>query len=167
MARAPREDGQVSCLSASARVATLPDRPKKKFNQPTYQEVFERARREYPNQPFETWFGILPDEDHAPDAIISIKQIQRAVVARFPSVSRADICSARRTHEVVKPRQIAMYIAKVLTLKSLPEIGRMFGGRDHTTVLHAFRKMERLIRTHPALAQDIGEIINDLGCRDI
>jgi chromosomal replication initiator protein len=56
---------------------------------------------------------------------------------------------------VVRPRQVAMYLAKTLTLRSLPEIGRRFGGRDHTTVLHAVRKIENLVSTDSALADEI------------
>jgi chromosomal replication initiator protein len=56
---------------------------------------------------------------------------------------------------VVRPRQIAMYLAKALTLRSLPEIGRRFGGRDHTTVLHAVRKIETLAGSDSALAEEI------------
>jgi chromosomal replication initiator protein len=56
---------------------------------------------------------------------------------------------------VVRPRQVAMYLAKTLTLRSLPEIGRRFGGRDHTTVLHAVRKIENLVSTDSALAEEI------------
>jgi len=77
------------------------------------------------------------------------------VVAKHYNVTRADILSQRRTANVVKPRQIAMYLAKVLTLRSLPEIGRRFGGRDHTTVLHAVRKIDTLIATDRALAEEI------------
>ncbi len=77
------------------------------------------------------------------------------IVAKHYNVTRADILSQRRTANVVKPRQIAMYLAKVLTLRSLPEIGRRFGGRDHTTVLHAVRKIERLLPTDRALADEI------------
>ncbi|MFZ3335664.1 MAG: helix-turn-helix domain-containing protein, partial [Xanthobacteraceae bacterium] len=56
---------------------------------------------------------------------------------------------------VVRPRQVAMYLAKVLTLRSLPEIGRRFGGRDHTTVLHAVRKIENLAGNDSAFAEEI------------
>lgn len=63
-------------------------------------------------------------------------------VSRHYNVSRADILSARRTRTIVRPRQIAMYLAKTMTPRSLPEIGRRFGNRDHTTVLHAVRKIE-------------------------
>ena len=56
---------------------------------------------------------------------------------------------------MVRPRQIAMYLAKTLTLRSLPEIGRRFGGRDHTTVLHAVRKIEGLVGSDTALSDEI------------
>jgi chromosomal replication initiator protein len=85
---------------------------------------------------------------------VRIEDIQR-VVARQYNVSRADLLSSRRTANVVRPRQVAMYLAKVLTLRSLPEIGRRFGGRDHTTVLHAVRKIENLAGTDAALAEEI------------
>ena len=85
---------------------------------------------------------------------VRIEDIQR-VVARQYNVSRADLLSSRRTANVVRPRQVAMYLAKVLTLRSLPEIGRRFGGRDHTTVLHAVRKIENLAGNDSALADEI------------
>jgi chromosomal replication initiator protein len=85
---------------------------------------------------------------------VRIEDIQR-VVARQYNVSRADLLSSRRTANVVRPRQVAMYLAKVLTLRSLPEIGRRFGGRDHTTVLHAVRKIEGLVGSDGALAEEI------------
>ena len=71
------------------------------------------------------------------------------------NVSRADILSSRRTANVVRPRQIAMYLSKMMTLRSLPEIGRRFGGRDHTTVLHAVRKIEALALKDHALSEEI------------
>lgn len=85
---------------------------------------------------------------------VKIEDIQR-IVARQYNVSRADLLSARRTANVVRPRQVAMYLAKTLTLRSLPEIGRRFGGRDHTTVLHAVRKIENLVGSDNALAEEI------------
>jgi len=85
---------------------------------------------------------------------VKIEDIQKLVATHF-NVSRADILSSRRTANVVRPRQIAMYLAKVLTLRSLPEIGRRFGGRDHTTVLHAVRKIEALSGTDGTLHEEI------------
>jgi chromosomal replication initiator protein len=85
---------------------------------------------------------------------VKIEDIQR-IVARQYNVSRADLLSSRRTANVVRPRQVAMYLAKTLTLRSLPEIGRRFGGRDHTTVLHAVRKIENLVGSDAMLADEI------------
>jgi chromosomal replication initiator protein len=85
---------------------------------------------------------------------VKIEDIQR-IVARQYNVSRADLLSSRRTANVVRPRQVAMYLAKTLTLRSLPEIGRRFGGRDHTTVLHAVRKIENLVNNDTTLAEEI------------
>jgi chromosomal replication initiator protein len=91
---------------------------------------------------------------------VKIEDIQRTVARQY-NVSRSDLLSSRRTANVVRPRQIAMYLAKTLTLRSLPEIGRRFGGRDHTTVLHAVRKIEGLVDTDSALAEEI-EILKRL-----
>ena len=85
---------------------------------------------------------------------IRIEDIQR-VVARHYNVTKHDLLSSRRTRTVVKPRQIAMYLAKTMTPRSLPEIGRRFGGRDHTTVLHAVRKIEGLTGEDTKLAQEV------------
>jgi chromosomal replication initiator protein len=88
---------------------------------------------------------------------VKIEDIQKLVASHY-SVSRADILSSRRTAVVVKPRQVAMFLAKTLTMRSLPEIGRRFGGRDHTTVLHAVRKIDGLSQTDGTL-RDVLEIL--------
>src|SRR3977135_2816439 len=88
---------------------------------------------------------------------IKIEDIQR-VVARQYNVSRSDLLSSRRTANVVRPGQVAVYLAKTLTLRSLPEIGRRFGGRDHTTVLHAVRKIEALVAKDVALSEVVGSL---------
>ena len=85
---------------------------------------------------------------------VKIEDIQKLVASRY-NVSRSDILSERRTAAVVRPRQIAMYLSKVLTLRSLPEIGRRFGGRDHTTVLHAVRKIEKAFGEDHALSDEV------------
>ncbi|GHA22807.1 chromosomal replication initiator protein DnaA [Devosia pacifica] len=77
------------------------------------------------------------------------------MVSRHYKVPRTELLSARRSRDVVRPRQIAMYLAKILTARSLPEIGRRFGGRDHTTVLHSVRKVEQLMRDDSELCQEI------------
>ncbi|MCD7058526.1 chromosomal replication initiator protein DnaA [Pelagibacterium xiamenense] len=85
---------------------------------------------------------------------VRIEDILR-IVARHYNVRRTDLLSSRRSRDVVRPRQIAMYLAKALTSRSLPEIGRRFGGRDHTTVLHSVRKVEQLMRDDGDLTQEI------------
>ncbi len=85
---------------------------------------------------------------------IRIEDIQKVVASHY-NVSKQDLLSARRTRAIVRPRQIAMYLAKTMTPRSFPEIGKRFGGRDHTTVLHAVRKVEELAAADEALAQEI------------
>ncbi|WP_377297593.1 chromosomal replication initiator protein DnaA [Rhizobium sp. SGZ-381] len=85
---------------------------------------------------------------------VRIEDIQR-IVARHYNVSRQELVSNRRTRVIVKPRQIAMYLSKTLTPRSFPEIGRRFGGRDHTTVLHAVRKIEDLISGDSKLSHEV------------
>ncbi len=85
---------------------------------------------------------------------VRIEDILRTV-SRHYKVPRNELLSARRSRDVVRPRQIAMYLAKALTQRSLPEIGRRFGGRDHTTVLHSVRKVEQMIKDDLELGQEI------------
>ncbi|GMG82206.1 chromosomal replication initiator protein DnaA [Paralimibaculum aggregatum] len=85
---------------------------------------------------------------------VSIDDIKRKVCDHY-RLRMSDIVSARRARAVARPRQVAMFLAKQLTTKSLPEIGRGFGGRDHTTVIHAVKKIEELKATDPQLAEDI------------
>jgi chromosomal replication initiator protein len=116
-------------------------------NQPVTLEMAEREVRDL----------IRPQEPKR----IKIEDIQR-VVARQYNVSRSDLLSSRRTANVVRPRQVAMYLAKTLTLRSLPEIGRRFGGRDHTTVLHAVRKIEALVSKDIALSEEVESLKRQL-----
>ncbi len=85
---------------------------------------------------------------------IKVEEIQQVVCKHF-SVTKADLLSSCRARTLVRPRQIAMYIAKVMTGRSLPEIGRRFGNRDHTTVLHAVRKIESMVKHDTVLAQEV------------
>ncbi len=89
---------------------------------------------------------------------IKIEDILK-VVGRHYNVAKADLLSPRRARTVVLPRQIGMYLAKKLTSRSLPEIGRRFGGRDHSTVLHAVRKIEDQIKADDKLAKDVAILI--------
>ena len=87
---------------------------------------------------------ILKDLLNNMQSVISIEDIQKIVVSYY-NLSMTDFLSARRSRHIARPRQIAMYLSKKLTTKSLPEIGRKFTGRDHTTVIHAIKKIEELM----------------------
>jgi chromosomal replication initiator protein len=97
---------------------------------------------------------VLHDLLRANDRRVTIDEIQKRVAEHF-NIRLADMHSARRARAVARPRQVAMYLCKQLTPRSLPEIGRKFGGRDHTTVMHAVRKVEELQTEDRALAEDI------------
>ncbi len=101
---------------------------------------------------------VLQDLLRANDQRVNIDDIQRTV-ARHYNIKVSDMHSARRSIAVARPRQIAMYLSKQLTSKSLPEIGRRFGGKDHTTVMHAIRRIEELSSQDPELREDI-ELLN-------
>jgi chromosomal replication initiator protein len=87
---------------------------------------------------------ILKDLLNNMQSVITIEDIQKIVVSYY-NLSMTDFLSARRSRHIARPRQIAMYLSKKLTTKSLPEIGRKFTGRDHTTVIHAIKKIEELM----------------------
>jgi len=97
---------------------------------------------------------VLQDLLRAHDRRITIDEIQRKVAEHY-NLRMSDMHSARRARNVARPRQIAMYLSKILTARSLPEIGRKFGGRDHTTVMHAIRKIEELMGDDAQIAQDV------------
>jgi chromosomal replication initiator protein len=97
---------------------------------------------------------LLHDLLRANERRVTIEEIQRKVAEHF-NIRLAEMTSTRRSRVVARPRQVAMYLAKQLTPRSLPEIGRKFGGRDHTTVLHAVKKIEELIACDISLAEDV------------
>jgi chromosomal replication initiator protein len=97
---------------------------------------------------------VLHDLLRANDRRVTIEEIQKKVAEHF-NVKLADMHSARRARAVARPRQVAMYLAKQLTTRSLPEIGRKFGGRDHTTVMHAVRKIDELRAVDSGFSEDI------------
>ena len=102
---------------------------------------------------------VLRDMQASPDGSrIKIDDILK-VVGRHYNVARTDLLSPRRARTVVMPRQVGMYLAKKMTSRSLPEIGRRFGGRDHSTVLHAVRKIEEQIKTDDRLAREVALLI--------
>ena len=92
---------------------------------------------------------------------VNIEQIQKKVSEHF-NVKMSDMSSARRSRTIARPRQIAMYLSKNLTSRSLPEIGRRFGNRDHTTVIHAVKKVEELRNTDVSFDEDVELLIRML-----
>ena len=92
---------------------------------------------------------------------ITVDDIQKATSEHF-GLKQADLISERRNRSIARPRQAAMWLCKQLTTRSLPDIGRRFGGRDHTTVLHAVRKIEELKVGDPQLTRDLETLIRKL-----
>ncbi|MCE2716778.1 MAG: chromosomal replication initiator protein DnaA [Pseudomonadota bacterium] len=97
---------------------------------------------------------VLRDLLRSNDQRLTVEEIQRKVAEYF-NIKMSDMVSNRRMQNIARPRQVAMYIAKQLTSKSLPEIGRKFGGRDHTTILHAVRKVQELCAEDFDFANDV------------
>jgi len=89
---------------------------------------------------------------------VKIDDILRTVSKHF-GVNRSDLLSSRRNRSIVRPRQIGMYLSKQLTSRSLPEIGRRFGNRDHTTVLHAIRKIDQLMKEDPSMQEEVDLLV--------
>ena len=97
---------------------------------------------------------VLHDLLRAHDRRVTIEEIQRKVAEHY-NIRLTDMSSARRARNVARPRQVAMYLAKQLTSRSLPEIGRRFGNRDHTTVMHAVSRISELMQSDSAFAEDV------------
>ena len=97
---------------------------------------------------------VLRDVLRAQDRRVTIEEIQKRVAEHY-NIRLTDMSSARRARAVARPRQVAMYLAKQLTSRSLPEIGRKFGNRDHTTVMHACSRVAELMQRDAAFAEDV------------
>ena len=102
----------------------------------------------------ETVQEVLRDLLRANDRRVTIDDIQKKVAEHF-NIRMADMHSSRRARAVARPRQVAMYLSKQLTSRSLPEIGRKFGGRDHTTVMHAVKRVEELKARDTVFGDDV------------
>ncbi len=102
----------------------------------------------------ETTQEVLHDILRAHDRRITIEEIQRRVSEHY-NIRLTDMSSARRARAVARPRQVAMYLAKQLTSRSLPEIGRKFGNRDHTTVIHAVQRITELMQREASFGEDV------------
>ncbi|MET4683999.1 chromosomal replication initiator protein DnaA [Brevundimonas faecalis] len=96
-----------------------------------------------------------------PERRITVDEIQKTVADHF-NLKQADLLSERRTRAIARPRQIAMYLCKQHTTRSYPDIGRRFGGRDHTTVLHGVRKIEELMPKEEQIARDVEALTRKL-----
>ncbi len=105
----------------------------------------------------ETAGELLADILRANDRRVTVDDIQKRVAEHY-NIRMADMHSPRRARAVARPRQVAMYLAKALTVHSLPEIGRKFGGRDHTTIMHGVRKIEELLANDRCLQDDIAHL---------
>ncbi|MFI4966925.1 MAG: chromosomal replication initiator protein DnaA, partial [Caulobacterales bacterium] len=92
---------------------------------------------------------------------VTVDHIQKTVSEHY-GLKQADLISERRARAVARPRQVAMWLAKQITTRSLPDIGRRFGGRDHTTVLHAVRRIEQLKAEDPVIARDVDVLLRKL-----
>jgi chromosomal replication initiator protein len=103
----------------------------------------------------------LRDMLAAQDKQVSIENIQKTV-AEYYKLRTADMLSAKRSRSIARPRQVAMALAKELTKHSLPEIGRAFGGRDHTTVLHATRTIKNLRDSDASIEEDYKNLLRTL-----
>lgn len=99
------------------------------------------------------WFSIVDEEPRAP----MVDDIKRAA-GKYFKLTNNDFISARRVCTVAYPRHVVMYLAKTLTGKSFPDIGRRLGGRDHTTIIHGVRKIEALIKTDWKVAYDVAHV---------
>ena len=97
---------------------------------------------------------VLKDLIRASQRRITIDDIQRKV-ADYYNIRLSDLLSARRSRTIARPRQVAMYLSKILTTRSLPEIGRKFGGRDHTTVIHAVKRIESLQDSDTTIQEEV------------
>ena len=104
---------------------------------------------------------ILKDLLNNMQSVVTIEDIQKIVV-NYYNLSMSDFLSSRRSRHVARPRQIAMYLSKKLTTKSLPDIGRKFTGRDHTTVIHAIKKIEELMGGDKKFEYEVQDISNKI-----
>jgi DnaA-like protein len=154
-----RPDSPIACSSASVRsqqAGGLCPPPSPPPPSPQLIQAWTERQKTI-HAPIRTWFWIVDEINPRPPQRLTIERIQTAV-ERHCKVGHLDLISARRAAAIVRPRQIAMFLAKDLTPHSLPVIGRKFGGRDHTTVLHAVRKIEALRARDDKLAGDLDAI---------
>lgn len=106
---------------------------------------------------------ILRDLLRSNERVVTVEEIQKKVSEHY-NIKMSDMSSDKRTRQIARPRQIAMYLSKELTSKSLVEIGKKFGGKDHTTVMHALKTVEKLKSTDPEIKEDIRILSKIINC---
>lgn len=143
---------------AEVLIAPKPESTPGPEPEPVDDGLVERQTQKH-KRPF---FSIVSAVKVTPTGQPTIRTIQRATCDVY-GVKMHDLLSARRTANIVRPRQVSMYLAKELTSLSLPRIGRATGDRDHTTVLHAHRKIERLLKSDDVLAARVSLIKESIG----
>lgn len=139
-------------FSPTAEIVKLPE---------TVEQWTERQKQIFPPMK-KPWFRIVDDLGPVEPVKPSVEQIQYTV-ARYYGIHRAELISAQRAKRLVRPRQVAMYLCKELTVRSYLVIGRRFGQRDHSTILYSHQKVERLIPTDVQMATDIETLKGLLG----
>jgi hypothetical protein len=151
-ARMAKSDYRQKPEMPPSNVVELRPAPAEEVSEPSWSDMLKiiEARLSRLEDP-------IPLMEDASSPAITIREIQRAVAKHY-NITISDILSVRRTNDVVLPRQIAAYLAKVLTTRSYPEIGRRMGGRDHSTILHAVRKISELVQVDEKLAMDINKL---------
>lgn len=164
----PRLNATASQLEfASARTARLEKIASRALTPIAVNEVkpdplTEWIKRQEEINPIKPWFSV--EEDMGPVATVKPKicDIQK-VVSRYYEITHAEMIGQCRTAHLVRARHVAMYLCKRLTPHSLPEIGRRFGGRDHTTALSAYRRIDRLLETEELLLTQVTHLAKVLG----
>ena len=121
-----------------------------------FERVIDEIRLAHPGREItlELTQDCLADVLRASERKISVEEIQRKVAEHY-NIRMSDLIGPKRVRSYARPRQVAMYLAKSLTARSLPEIGRRFGGRDHTTVIHGVRRIEELKSQDGQIAEDV------------
>ena len=104
---------------------------------------------------------VLKDLLNLSENKVTIDLIQ-TLVCKFFKISKNEMLSARRSRYLVRPRQTAIYLAKILTSKSLPEIGREFSNRDHTTIIHSVKTIEKIKEKDPQMVENINKLKNQI-----
>ncbi len=123
------------------------------------------ANSEFTGKPITIEFAkaALRDLLAVQEKLVTIENIQKTV-CEYYKVRSSELLSKKRNRSIARPRQVAMYLSKTLTRHSLPEIGEAFGGRDHTTVLHAYRKITELIQSDSRMEEDLKMLTRLLSC---